>query len=206
MVTFAEALLDAARADLDVRETSPNDGPRVAEMLAVVGLKPPQPWCAAAVTTWLRAAEAATGARAPIKGSALAQEIGRQLARADRWTPVGRIPDSKSLRPGMILVWERGPRELGRGHVGVIEQALGPRLVQTIEGNSGPLGDGVHRMQRSLDDPNLLGVGWVDVAVPVPPEPPVVEKASSSVPVLAAGVGVFVGALVTTYAKRRYRL
>lgn len=203
---FAEALLDAARADLSVRETAPNDGPRVAEMLAVVGLKPPQPWCAAAVTTWLRVAEAATGVAAPIRGSALAQEIGRQLARADRWTPAEKIPDAQSLRPGMILVWSRGPRELGKGHVGVIEQPLGPRLVQTVEGNSGPLGDGVYRMKRSLDDPNLLGVGWVDVVVPALPEPPVVEKASASVPVLAAGVGVLVGALATTYAKRRYRL
>jgi hypothetical protein len=44
--------------------------------------------------------------------------------------------------------------------VGVVEAVQGDELV-TIEGNSGPATDRVARMRRRLDDPMLLGGGWV---------------------------------------------
>ena len=214
MSSLGLAMLDAARADLNVRETSPNSGPRVAEMLATVGLQPPQPWCAAAVTTWLRSAAKGLGVEPPVKGSALAQEIGRQLQRAGRWIDVAQIGDARrTLRPGMLLVWYRGPRESGLGHVGVIEEVVDGQHLKTIEGNSGALGDGVWRMSRSSSDPLLLGAGWVDDSVEPPfVEPPFVEPpAQASVAPTPPGggapallLGVVLG-LVVVQAWRHWR-
>lgn len=211
------AVVDAARADLNVRETSFNRGARVDEMLANVGLDNPRkpgdgyPWCGAATSTWIQEAARASGVTAPIAGSGLAQEIMRQLQRVGRWRDAAGLGDARlSLRPGMVLVWTRGERTSGLGHVGIVEQVEDADLVGTIEGNSGPLGDGVYRMARRLSNPALLGAGWLDdgVAVdrPAPPGPP---PGSDEEPLWASaaalGGGVLGGFLFTHLALRRRR-
>ena len=153
------ALLDAARADLGVHETAPNDSPVIHAMLAAVGVVTPAAWCAAAVTTWLRRAALATGQQAPIAGSASAKSIMAQLQTAGRW--VTRTELVERVAPGWVLVWQRGAPGSWTGHVGVVE-AVDGEVLTTIEGNSGAASDRVARMTRLLGDPNLLGGGWVD--------------------------------------------
>ncbi len=163
---FAAAVLAAAQRDVfdeatgaGVRETSPNSGPRVDEMLRAVHVEPPANWCAAAVTSWLRAAELATGLPSPIAGSAGAKALMAQLQAKSRWWPKHELA-GRSIAPGMIVVWHRGDPGAWTGHIGVVER-VHPDHLETIEGNSGPKADRVARMKRSLGDALLLGVGWV---------------------------------------------
>lgn len=178
LAKLGPAALAAARADLGVRETSPNRGSRVDQMLANVGLDNASrsgdgyPWCAAATTTWIQEGSKASGVTPPIEGSAMAQEIMRQLQAAKRWTDAADLGDARfSLRPGMVLVWTRGPTGSGLGHVGVVDHVVNAGNVVTIEGNSGPTGNGVYEVTRSLSDPRLLGAGWLDEGVGEVPTP-----------------------------------
>ncbi len=163
---FAAEVLAAARRDLfdeatgaGVREVAGNSGPRVNALLRAVHVAPPANWCAAAVTSWLRAAEAATGLPSPIAGSAGAKAVMAQLQAKSRWWPKHDLP-GRPIEAGMIVVWHRGDPGAWTGHIGVVENAESDRL-ETIEGNSGPAGDRVARMRRLLSDPMLLGVGWL---------------------------------------------
>jgi len=197
--SFAESVLEGATADLDVRETGYNTGPRVDQMLRNLGLSPGQPWCAAAVTTWIREAAERTGMEAPIAGSALAQEVGRQLQQAGRWFDVGELGDAReTLRPGMVVVWYRGPREEGKGHIGLVERVIDEQRFETIEGNSGDLGDGVWRRQRETTNPLLLGAGWLDDGITLPEDAPEAEAEPSLASIsLALCVGMLGGYIAT---------
>lgn len=153
---LAEALVEAARADLGVHEEGGHNlGPRIAEYLRTVGLRPPNDWCAAAVTTWLRRAAAQAGAPPPVRGSAVAKAFIAQFKEAHRWVPASKLPES--VQPGMILVWDRGGWQ---GHVGVVEEVHGDNLI-TIEPNAGPQSDAVVRVPRKLSEAKLLGGGLV---------------------------------------------
>jgi hypothetical protein len=96
-----------------------------------------------------------------------------QLKRAGLWVPAQSITPA-DLTPGAVIVWQRGRPGSWMGHIGVVDQPGEPGHVWTVEGNSGPRGDCVARMDRKLDDPRLFGIGRLDgfEGAPLPePEP-----------------------------------
>jgi len=157
--------LEEARLDL-VRgigeEGGHNLGPAIAAYGKPFGLRPPINWCAVAVAAWIRRAAKSLGIDPPV-GSPGAQATMGQFRSLGLWTKATQIfLDERALRPGNILVWWRNPEPTWMGHIGIIEDVVleGARTIaETIEGNSGPKGDRVARMERDLTDPRLLGVG-----------------------------------------------
>lgn len=162
---LGEAMLARARADLaaGVRETAPNDGPRIREYLETCGVAPPANCCAAAVTTWMREAAADLHAEPPILGSAGAQVLMHQLKKAGRWYSAAQLLREPSLlRPGMIGVLQRGMPGSWMGHAFLVDGPVEGTLFPTVEANSGPQGDRVAAMRRDLRDPRFFGAGWID--------------------------------------------
>lgn len=155
------AVLEEAKRDLarGVSETSTNSGPIVDEYLRAVGIAPPANWCAAAVTAWIRRAYKRLGYEAPVKGSAQAKAFIGQFEKISQWVPKDQLSKfAGAIPPGSIVIWSRGDPNSWTGHIGVFEKQIGNEL-HTIDGNSGPKGDRVARMQRKMDDPRLLGIG-----------------------------------------------
>ena len=160
---LGDAVLEAAQADLRdgvYEDLGRNDGKRIREYLKPFGLRPPQNWCAVAVSMWLAEACERYGIENPIKGSPGAQALMVQLRKAGLWVDKSKLED-EDLQPGNVIVWRRPPVSW-HGHVGVISEHQGSDAVATIEGNAGPMGDRVVRNSRRLDDPLLLGVGRLD--------------------------------------------
>lgn len=160
---LARALVAHARADLGVHEEGGhNRGRRVEEYLREVGVEAGSDWCAAALTTWLRAAAAETKIAAPVTGTAGAKAFIPQFQAVGRWIPKADLPGR--VRPGTVLVWDRGG---WKGHVGVVAEVQG-EWVTTIEGNAGPTSDAVVEQRRSLSEPRLLGGGQIGPLAPTP--------------------------------------
>lgn len=159
-----QAILSVARADLmaGIREDlGPNDGRDIRRLyLDPLGVSPGSRWCASCLTSWLKRGAALAGVAPIITGSPGAKAIMAQLVSAGRWVPRSQL--AGRLRPGWACVWDRSvagkPETSWWGHVGIAETVDGQSFT-AIEGNSGPLGDRVALMQRSLDDPKLLGAG-----------------------------------------------
>jgi peptidoglycan hydrolase-like protein with peptidoglycan-binding domain len=160
---LATALLDAARADIGVREERTNDGTRIREYFAGTGVTPPAHWCAAAMRFWLRAAGNACHVAPPIQGSVGAKVWAAQLEKAGRWIPASDLRrEPHRLRHGMIVVWHRGAPNAPTGHIGVVATASGQWKFTSIEANSGPRSNEVAEMPHNLSDANLLGAGHID--------------------------------------------
>ncbi len=167
--SFAEALVRAALADVGVREDlGHNDGRRIREFFRSWPVQPPANWCAAATSFWIRKAAGELGIAAPIAGSLQAKAIMDQIQRAGgvaQWHSAEELRRAPALaRAGDVVVWDRSdparPETSWQGHVGVVlrvDPAAGE--LETVEGNSGPTGDQVARMRRTLRDPRLLGIG-----------------------------------------------
>lgn len=167
--SFASALIDAAARDIDVTEDiAKNDGRRIREYFAGSRVDPPANWCAAAVTFWVRAAARALSVPMPIAGSLQAKVLGEQLAELaargrGAWHTAEELRRNPALlKVGDIVVWDRSdparPETSWFGHVGLVVEIAGETF-GTIEGNSGPHGDRVARMKRTLADPRLIGAG-----------------------------------------------
>ena len=154
------ALRAARRAlELGVCETGTNTGPVVDEYLRAVGINPPANWCAAAVTAWIREGSKEIGADPPVKGGAQAKGFIPQFERIGKWMARDGLK-AEAILPGSVVIWSRGDPKSWTGHIGIVEATRGNTLY-TIEGNSGPKGDRVSRMERKLDDPRLLGIGFL---------------------------------------------
>lgn len=161
---LASVFLGRARADLDagVRETAPNDGPRVRGYLAAVGVAEPANWCAAAVTCWLRDAARELGVEPPVRGSAGAKALMAQFQQANRFISAEELRRNPSLlQPGMVAFWHRGAPGAWTGHTAAVASAAAGTRFTSIDGNGGPAGDRVAETPRSLSDPLLLGVGRI---------------------------------------------
>ena len=161
IVNLGVATLVMAKVDLwsGVAETSRNDGPRIREYLKPWGLVPPQNWCAVSFCYWLREACERLNIAMPIKGSPAARGCEAQFIENRIWVPKARFGKS-SVVPGNVPIWWRKSPGDWPGHIGIIEYVdWEKRLMHTVEGNSGPLGNRVARMERRMDDPQLLGVG-----------------------------------------------
>lgn len=135
---LAAAALDAARAEIGVREVPPgsNRGPEVDAYLRAVGLDPAAgsfAWCAAFVYWCFGKGAAALGAPNPLPrtAGALALWNGGRAAMT-------RIPAADALArpalvaPGQIFILSTGG---GFGHVGLVE-AVDGGVLTTIEGNT----------------------------------------------------------------------
>jgi len=166
--TLADALLLEAVRSLEtgVREGHvANTGGEIDRWLAEVGAGSPNNWCAAAVAHWLRLACARLDVKSPIAGSAGAKATMAQFQAAARWVSAADVRANRGheLKAGMVPVWHRGKPGAWTGHIGVLESVPSDGIhFVSIEGNSGPQTNEVARMTRRLDDPNLLGFGWVD--------------------------------------------
>lgn len=128
-------LVKLAKNEIGVREaTGHNDGPRVEEYLATVGLKKGQPWCAAFIS-WVYVK---AGFRKPLSGW------------SPSFFPASRL--TKTLLPGHVLGIYM-PKAKRIAHVGLIEKLDGDWCL-SIEGNtnlSGAIeGDGVYRKRRHI--------------------------------------------------------
>lgn len=173
----AAALIEAARKDLGVKETSMNWGPRIEQMLRNVGDVTPQEWCAAAVSTWVMSAFRKLNKTLPLKGSDTPNLLVAQfqdLANASRmgWVPGDEIRlDGRVLQPGMIVFYQARTRRGSANHVGIVEQRIDDTHYGIIDGNSGPNEDMVARTKKRYDSPTILGAGYFR---PIPKDPVVV--------------------------------
>ena len=154
--SLASRVVDAAQTDKGVKETSDNFGPEIEKYFEALNIKLPEtglPWCAAAVSSWLRSAGV------PIKGSAGSLEIREQFKSQDKWAPAGSI-FRKDLVPGNVIVWSREGLGSGKGHVAIISKVIDDNTVEVIEGN-GIKSDSVATSTRKISDPRVLGIGLV---------------------------------------------
>jgi hypothetical protein len=168
--TFGAQLVEHARSDLGVVETSPNGGPRIDEMLGNYGFAGQHVnWCAAATGTWVLETARAMGISPPIRGSAGAKNTMEQMQdlRNPRagWIDVAALrANPEFITSGMLAVWTRGPTSSHLGHIGVVEGRTGPSSFMVIAGNAGANADRVLEYPSDLGDPDLLGMGYFNDA------------------------------------------
>ena len=122
--SFADLIITAAERDLGVTEHPPgsNSGPRVDEMLAVTGLGPDWPWCAAALSTWARSA----GYHGPVSAG---------VAEWESWARSGTgglsAVNVANMRPGDGVAYGHG------AHIELcVAHARGSSVFVTIGGNT----------------------------------------------------------------------
>lgn len=153
---YGDEVVRVAIATLGYRE----DSTAVASWLAALGINTIQPWCAAAVTQWLRYAAIRLHRAPPVPGSALSKGLWHQFDKVGR--ALNAIETrNRTLPPGTVLVWDRSdpPFSTNQGHTGIVEKDLGANGWQTIEGNT--ISDDVKRVLRPRNDPRLYGAGLV---------------------------------------------
>ncbi|WP_438029044.1 peptidoglycan-binding domain-containing protein [Sorangium sp. So ce233] len=156
------AFLAAALADLGagIVEVAPNDGDRIREMLAAVGVTWPDHWCAAAVTDWIRVGAKALGIAPPVRGSAGALALMAQFQQIGAFISAAELLKNPALlEPGDVAFWTRGEPGSGKGHTAAVKTPAAGTLFTSIDGNGGPKGDRLATTPRDLRDPRFLGVG-----------------------------------------------
>lgn len=168
-MTFAQALLSAARSYLGTRETEKNSGPEIDEWLAYVHQPPGKPWCAAYTVAMSVKAAKACGVDNPCPRTAGALRMW-ELA-----------PDSCKTQlpaPGDIFVLDTGEPG-GAGHVGIVE-TVSPdgKTITSIEGNSNQAGSRegdsvvIHKW-RPVDGRRGKLVGYISLESAIPKAAPV---------------------------------
>jgi hypothetical protein len=161
----AVRVLVVATGDLQVREaTGRNDGPRVEQMLRYTGLPKGNPWCAAAVYTWLVEA----GVEVPGGGRAYAWSPTWHPVARQVWTNArgvnSRFQGKGGTQPMPADVFGLHYKHLGRvGHVGLLFSDGGKYWI-TIEGNTNDAGsregDGVYSKRRRKDQITVIS-RWI---------------------------------------------
>jgi hypothetical protein len=147
-----------ASAFIGTKETSPNSGPVIDEMLAGVGLPPGNPWCAAFVHHCFHAAANALEMLNPCP------KTGGVLKMWDQAPDAAKV--DKPVR-GAIIVMDHGK---GHGHCGIVEAVNGGGLLESIEGNSDRGGSRtggsvVRHVWRPEDGARGRLVGYIDLAL-----------------------------------------
>lgn len=120
-------------------------------MLAYVGLKPPSPYCAAAVSAWIGWA----GVDYPKIKTGLASNFITKKSIPASKVLVGLV----KVPPGTIVIWRRGDTIFG--HVGLVRSEWSGKDGETIEANtssgirgSQSDGDGIYNRKRSIAPDN----------------------------------------------------
>lgn len=170
------ALLRHAQATVGIHETGANRGPWIDDAIRAVGLEPPQYWCAAAWTRWLREACAELGVPMPVPGGAGALAIGVQLVRAGLAVTAEQLRRGEGLDvlvPGATCVWRRPAGGPNAGHINVLERWDGDDRLPTVGGNQN---DSVCRTLDRLSDPLLVCVSRVSRGA-IGPSPEALEIA-----------------------------
>lgn len=139
--SIASGMVRLARADLGIRETEgKNQGPGIAKFWPATnypeGYENREPYCAAAVCYWVKAA--AGTLKPPFELPRTATAFGF-LAWAEKQAgrEVEIVAKGATFQPGDIVVFEFS-------HVGIVEARCpaGKTTVQTIEANTSPTGAG----------------------------------------------------------------
>ena len=135
-----------AEACVGIKESGGNNkGLYVVEIQKTVDNKDQsEPWCMAAVQTWLAYVEKKLGVKSPIFNSEHCMTTWRKTPLAQR---VKKIP-----APGAIIIWKNGSTD--SGHTGIVTDFQGDKKnFESIEGNTGSGnmrdGDGIYIRQRS---------------------------------------------------------
>lgn len=170
---FNLAILNSAKKDIGVAETSKDSGPEIDKMLAAVGSLPGNAWCSAAVSSWIRKAAKKLEARNPIKpdfpgtaaGSAnpnnLVEQFRNPIDTTYGWIPGEEIEANPSLlKPGMIIFFRKRLQNVNANHVAVFEQPLNDKSFIVVEGNAGVKEDRVDRGLRKFLANTILGAGY----------------------------------------------
>jgi hypothetical protein len=123
--SVGERMLELARREVGVAETSWNDSPRIGVYRsATAGATAPGPWCAYFVS-WL-----AKRAGSPLgrdgQGFGLVDDVWAWAKRAGRAVSAGQ---GVKPHPGDLIVWDE--------HIGIVDRVLPDGRIRTIEGNSG---------------------------------------------------------------------
>jgi hypothetical protein len=164
------AVIQAAKEDLGIVETSHNDSTEIRALyLDPLHLPPGSEWCAPAFRSWLYRGAAALGITPPIMCSTGAKAMMAQFIAAGLWLSVDEAREHPELvQEGMSPIWDRSvsgkPETAWHGHQGVVTGRVKLGVFATIEGNSGPAGNRVAVMARQLSDPKLLGFGRLSAA------------------------------------------
>jgi hypothetical protein len=147
---IGKKIVAMALKDLNVKEdplppkTPENSGKRVLEMLANTGIKGPAYWCAAAVTTWYKAA----GADYPKSGAASC-DVWMEWAKKNKLF-------SKTPAIGAAILYGK-PSDAH--HIGIVETIVGSKIT-TIEGNTSGGGfnrNGVGVFRKTPNAANAVG-------------------------------------------------
>jgi hypothetical protein len=123
--SVGERMVELARREIGVAETSTNDSPRIADYRsATAGATTPGPWCAYFVSWLAKRAGSPLGDHG--QGFGLVDDVWAWAKSAGRAVPVGA-----GVKPhaGDLVVWDE--------HIGIVEKVLPDGRIQTIEGNSG---------------------------------------------------------------------
>lgn len=153
---LSRKVAEVAARDVGVRETPPgsNDGPRIRSYLLTVGLSPGQPYCAAAVSYWVRQAASEMGTKS------LLLKSGSAMGLLRRNPHLAFSPPLTAFDIPCIVVEDHGE---GKGHVYIavgVDEATGE--IQSIEANTNPAGSrdggGVWALnKRRTGDPKIAG-------------------------------------------------
>lgn len=166
---LAAAVLDAARSQLNVRESplGSNRGPEVDQYVRLTGLEPSGQfaWCVCFIFFCFHTAAKKLGRPNPMIKTAGVLDLWNKAAQKEGVTRVTLVKAKNNpalVKPGHIFVIDTG-NPGGAGHAGLVEQVAGGKLV-TIEGNTNNGGsrEGIgvfRRTQRQIADINK---GFVD--------------------------------------------
>lgn len=152
---LALATLAAARRTVGVRESAHNAGREINAWLERLGFGPGENWCAAWLSAMVDEGARTAGVLVPFQ-SARAKAWMEWAERRGRFVPASAYRlGAAALRPGLVPVFDRGG---ARGHIGIAERVISRATWLDLEGNAGPRGDAVAEVERSVDDPQFLGM------------------------------------------------
>ncbi len=86
------------------------------------------PWCAAWIYTIILIAYKARGRPAPFKRTHSARKLFRRIVE------VGMLVNLKDLHSGDFVLWARGGRDSGKGHIGIVDDVVRDRDTGNVVG------------------------------------------------------------------------
>jgi len=140
--------LSIARGQLGVHEVGANSGPEVNRYLAAADTAPGNPWCASFVTWSMEHG----GQQLPGPGWAAVSHWVQAASAGEHGLS---LVDAAHARPGDIVAYDwGGGTDFGNdGHIGFLDSKVVGGHFTAVEGNAG---DAVSRMQRSVDQGNVV--------------------------------------------------
>lgn len=141
-------VVNVALQEVGVTETPPgsNEGARIVEYMAAVGLSDGYPWCAGAVR-WMM--DQAGTARPKVRSAAATDYVTDASIEARRV-----LRGTRDVPDGSLAIWRRG--DTWKGHIGIVRMWQ-KQCGRTVEGNTSPGdagpqrdGDGVWKRRRCI--------------------------------------------------------